>query len=154
MGLKKAVILATSGLIIICKGAVLPLRAAPRPYSVPDELSITASLIELLSPNTSISTQLSLDAPQGSEYRIPRAGLLFNVAIDTDVAATIKFCDQHGLRFLAQSGGNSWADRFSLPEEDVLINLCVLNEVLARDDRTTVEISGGTRNDELIAAAE
>ena len=147
--LRKAILLATAGLIIICKGSALPQHSLP---AQDDRINVTLALGAFLSPFASVSTNLSL-APRWSDYHAPRAGVLVNVATDTDVAETIRFCNQHNLRFLAQNGGNGWADTWTLGEEDVIIDLRGLNEVAVSEDRTRVEFGGGVSNDELIQAA-
>jgi FAD/FMN-containing dehydrogenase len=66
---------------------------------------------------------------------------------------TIRYCNTHGLGFLAQNGGNGWATTFDMDREDVIINLRGLKSITLNDDGDQVTMSGGVSNDELIQFA-
>ena len=55
--------------------------------------------------------------------------------------------------FLAQNGGNGWADTFSLGKYGVLINLASLNKVIISSDKKQATIGGGASVSDTIAAA-
>lgn len=65
----------------------------------------------------------------------------------------MQYCNAHNLNFLAQGGGNGWADTFTLGNGGVLINLRPLRNIEFNADKTTVTVQGGTIIRELIAAA-
>ena len=65
----------------------------------------------------------------------------------------MQYCNQHNLTFVAQNGGNGWADTFDLGQCGVIINIGKLRKITFNADKTQVAIQGGVRVDELISNA-
>lgn len=63
------------------------------------------------------------------------------------------FCNNNGLSFLAQNGGNGWA-AFPQTKDLVIIDLCALNSFELAADKKTAVIGGGARVKETIDAAD
>ena len=57
------------------------------------------------------------------------------------------------MKFLAQSGGNGWADTLDLGEDGVIVNLRGLNSIVFNDVNEQVTLGGGTINGELTDAS-
>ncbi|KAI8962424.1 FAD binding domain-containing protein [Daldinia sp. FL1419] len=114
--------------------------------------NITEDLLARLSPGASVSTDLD-SAPRWSDYHRPRAGYVVRVAEERDVAETVKYCNEHDLKFLAQAGGHGWADTFSMSDNDVIINLRSLNHVSLNEAKDVVSFGGGVLGGEVIAKA-
>ncbi|KAI9836334.1 MAG: hypothetical protein M1837_003401 [Sclerophora amabilis] len=114
--------------------------------------NITAELGARLSEGASVTTNTS-SAPRWSEYGAPQAGYIVHVAEELDVAETVRYCNENGIQFLAQSGGNGWANTFNMSRGDLIINLRGLNSVVVNENRDRVHIGGGVLNEELIEAA-
>ncbi|PVI05760.1 FAD-binding domain-containing protein [Periconia macrospinosa] len=113
---------------------------------------IVAELGSRLSPAAFITTNIS-SAPRWSEYHAPQAGYIVHVAEESDVAETVKYCNQNNRTFLAQSGGHGWANTFSMNGKEVIINMRGLNSVQLSDNKTSVRIGGGVINEEIIQVA-
>ncbi|KAK3681216.1 hypothetical protein LTR37_020930 [Vermiconidia calcicola] len=65
----------------------------------------------------------------------------------------ISYCNDHNVKFLAQSGGNGWADTLDLGEDGVIVNLRGLNSIVFNDVNEQVTLGGGTINGELTDAS-
>lgn len=65
----------------------------------------------------------------------------------------VRYCNEHNLRFLPQSGGHGWADTFDLGESGVLIDLRGLNSIVFNEARDQATIGGGTINGEWVEAS-
>lgn len=158
MAVKKALRLILSALVVLGKGATIPTNFKPNFVSLRsyDAFNLTSALLPHLSSSASVKPNPTVNAPRWSDYHAPAAGWLVNVAEERDVAETIRFCNEHGLQFLAQAGGNGWAGTWSLREEDVIINLSGLNDIaVARDGESmSMQIGGGVLNGGAIALAE
>ncbi|KAF3935865.1 hypothetical protein ABW19_dt0208775 [Dactylella cylindrospora] len=73
-------------------------------------------------------------------------------ATEQDVAATVKFCKEKGLKCLAQSGGHS----FNIKNQDsvsVIISMRGLNSVTVAEDCKSVAVGGGAVVSEFIKGA-
>lgn len=57
------------------------------------------------------------------------------------------------MKFLAQAGGNGWANTFNMSDQDVIVNLRGLNSITFSDSRDRIYIGGGVTNGEFTAAA-
>ncbi|KAF6834732.1 FAD binding domain-containing protein [Colletotrichum musicola] len=88
-----------------------------------------------------------------STYNAPDPAVVVNVRSECDVAAVVKYCTDNDLPFLAQNGGNGWANTFNLGQNGVLINLAGLNAVTVSEDKTEATIGGGAVINETIQAA-
>lgn len=113
---------------------------------------VVEDLTSLLSDRAKVTTNIST-APRWSEYHAPRPGFIVNVAEELDVAKTIRYCNDHDMKFLAQAGGNGWADTFDLGDYGVIIDLRGLNSIVFDDEEETVTLGGGTINGEWIDAS-
>lgn len=158
MSLKRAFRIILSALVVLGKGATVPSNThfphGPTDY---DPINLTSALSAHLSSSASIQQNPAANAPRWSDYHTPAAGWLVNVASESDVAATIRICNENGLQFLAQAGGNGWAGTWTLGEGDVVINLRGLNGAeVVRDGSgdPVIEVGGGVSNEEAIAEAE
>ncbi|KAI1469342.1 FAD binding domain-containing protein [Daldinia caldariorum] len=98
-----------------------------------------------LSPHLSGENLISATAPpRWSDFEAPDPGAVVNVATESDVVATVKYCAERNIPFLAQNGGNGWATTFHLDKTGVIINLAGLNEVTFNADKTQATIGGGS----------
>ncbi|CAM1502377.1 Fc.00g043610.m01.CDS01 [Cosmosporella sp. VM-42] len=114
--------------------------------------NITYDLRPLLSKGASVTTNISA-VPRWSDYHAPHPLYMVNVAEELDVAKTVKYCNEHGIKFLAQSGGNGWATTFHLGDCGIIINLRSLNTVILNEGKDKIHIGGGTTFGELVDAA-
>ncbi|KAI9669063.1 MAG: hypothetical protein M1831_000655 [Alyxoria varia] len=105
-----------------------------------------------LSTAASVTTNIS-SAPRWSDYHAPQAGYIVHVAEEQDVAVTVKYCNENGVKFLAQSGGHGWADTFDMSRGDVIINMRGLNSVTVNEARDRVTVGGGAIHGEFVDAA-
>lgn len=69
------------------------------------------------------------------------------------IVSQVRYCNENGLKFLAQSGGHGGATTFDLGDEDVIINLRGLNFATVSEDDNTIHIGGGALNSEYVQAA-
>ncbi|CAJ2508468.1 Uu.00g134940.m01.CDS01 [Anthostomella pinea] len=107
--------------------------------------SLLQRLQSELSPRLSGSGLLSETAPaRWSEFDAPNPGVVVNVATESDVAATVRYCTAHDIPFLAHNGGNGWATTFHLDKDGVMINLAALNHVTFNADKSQATIGGGS----------
>ncbi|KAI1103459.1 FAD-binding domain-containing protein [Jackrogersella minutella] len=114
--------------------------------------SIQSDLGGLLSPGASISHNVSV-APRWSEFHAPQPGTIVTVATEADVEATVQYCLQQNIPFLAQNGGHGWSGAFHLGEDGLVINLRGLNNTVFSADKTQATIGGGAIISEVIAQA-
>ncbi|KAI8945762.1 hypothetical protein F4801DRAFT_593879 [Xylaria longipes] len=112
---------------------------------------ITCILVTVDGSMTELSSQLShtnlinTTAPaRWSDFDAPNPGVVVNVATESDVVATVKYCTTRNIPFLAQNGGNGWATTFHLGKNGVLINLAALNQVTFNANKTQATIGGGS----------
>ncbi|KAI1210834.1 FAD binding domain-containing protein [Annulohypoxylon truncatum] len=108
-------------------------------------ISLIERLQNELSPQLSGDNLISATAPlRWSDFDAPDPGAVVNVATESDVAVTVKYCVAQDIPFLAQNGGNGWATTFHLNKNGVVINLAGLNTVIFNADRTQATIGGGS----------
>ncbi|KAI9885710.1 MAG: hypothetical protein M1823_002475 [Watsoniomyces obsoletus] len=105
-----------------------------------------------LSPEASIVHDTSA-APRWSDYFAPSPGTMINVAEETDVEETVKYCIEKNLTFLAQSGAHGSGITFNITKEDVIINLRGLNNVTIDKEKNEITFGGGSVVRELVEAA-
>ncbi|OTA80665.1 hypothetical protein M434DRAFT_401658 [Hypoxylon sp. CO27-5] len=107
--------------------------------------SLVQRLRAELSPQLSSNNLISTTAPsRWSNFEAPKPGAVVNVATESDVVATVKYCTAQDIPFLAQNGGNGWATTFRINKTGVVINLAGLNKVTFNADKTQATIGGGT----------
>ncbi|EWC44342.1 hypothetical protein DRE_01168 [Drechslerella stenobrocha 248] len=68
---------------------------------------------------------------------------------EEDVAETVKYCREKGLKCFAQSGGHGWRVRNSR-DINVIISLGQLNTITIAEDQKSVTLGGGTIIKQLI----
>ncbi|KAF2653492.1 FAD binding domain-containing protein [Lophiostoma macrostomum CBS 122681] len=88
-----------------------------------------------------------------STYDAPQPGVIVNATTEDDVAATVKYCAEKNIPFLAQGGANGWAE-FNLTSNGVLINLAALNQTTFNGNKTQATIGGGATVNSTIQAAD
>ncbi|KAK2759882.1 hypothetical protein FQN54_002616 [Arachnomyces sp. PD_36] len=111
-----------------------------------------SDLQPLLSSDASISYDAS-EAPRWSEFPAPNPGAVVNVAAEDDVLATVQYCVERDIQFLAQNGGHGCAITFNLGQNGVVINLSRLNHVRVNDEGTELWLEGGALVSDVVAAA-
>ena len=65
----------------------------------------------------------------------------------------VRYSNKHNCSFLAQNGGNGWADTFHIPQRSILINLRGINHVSFNTVKSQATIQGGTIVSEVVDAA-
>jgi hypothetical protein len=109
-------------------------------------------ILSLLSSGATISHNIST-APRWSQFDAPSPGAIVNVATEQDVVATVKYCVDNQIPFLAQNGGHGWSSTLNLYSNGVLINLAGLNAVTFNNGSTEVTLQGGALIKDVIDAA-
>ncbi|KAK6344432.1 hypothetical protein TWF696_008069 [Orbilia brochopaga] len=108
-----------------------------------------------LKPRLSTDTKIvgSEETPaRWDDVCAPAPSVIVYPRTEEDVAETVKYCREQGLKCLAESGGHSWSIKNS-GDVKVLISLRELNTVTVAEDLQSVTLQGGTLIGELIAAA-
>ncbi|KAJ6259551.1 hypothetical protein Dda_5188 [Drechslerella dactyloides] len=110
--------------------------------------------------STGLKPRLSADVKIIGKDEIPKAWDEYCAAApyamvyprtEEDVAETVKYCREKGLKCLAQSGGHSWRIKNS-GDIDIIISLRELNTVTVAEDLKSATMGGGTLVGELINA--
>ncbi|OTA68112.1 FAD-binding domain-containing protein [Hypoxylon sp. EC38] len=114
--------------------------------------STDSDLKSRLSAGATISHDAST-APRWSEYHAPQPGTIVTVATEGDVEATVQYCLEKNIPFLAQNGGHGWSGAFHLGQNGLLINLRGLNNTVFSADKTEARIGGGASIKEVITQA-
>ncbi|KAH7386628.1 FAD binding domain-containing protein [Phaeosphaeria sp. MPI-PUGE-AT-0046c] len=115
---------------------------------------MAAKTLESLQPELSPQASITTDVPsRWSTFKAPQPVAVVNVSNEDDVVATVRFCNNNSLPFLAQNGGNGWA-AFPQTKDLVIINLCALNTLEVAADKKIAVIGGGARVKEIIDAAD
>ena len=136
-----------------------------------DEKSLRAAG---LSPGASVIFTTA-GAPRWNDFGAPRPGIVVNVATERDVQVTVslphrgnphgrgrsrvddvsqvQYCIKKDIPFLAQNGGNGWADTFHLGKRGVLINMRALNQTSFSSDKKKATVQGGAAVQDVINAA-
>jgi hypothetical protein len=65
----------------------------------------------------------------------------------------VQVCNALNVPFLAQNGGNGWADTFNLTHRGIIINIAALNQISVSPDKQSVSIGGGVKIRDVIPAA-
>ncbi|KAJ6260040.1 hypothetical protein Dda_5686 [Drechslerella dactyloides] len=108
---------------------------------------------ELLGPRLSDQASIAFSssaAPRWSEYEAPKAQIVVSVFTARDVVETVKYCNEHGVKFLAQTSGHGWGITWTLCENDVIINLRELNSVAVDKVAGSATIGGGAIIKEIV----
>ncbi|KAK6523326.1 hypothetical protein TWF281_001305 [Arthrobotrys megalospora] len=90
--------------------------------------------------------------PRWDESCAPNPTVTVFPQCDNDVAETVKFCRQQGVKCFPQSGGHGWRVRNN-HEIDVVICLREMNNVDVDEESRRITLGGGTLVKELIEAA-
>ncbi|KAK6367981.1 hypothetical protein LTS17_010134 [Exophiala oligosperma] len=114
--------------------------------------SILQDLGPKLSPQAWITTNNST-AVRWSDYHPPTAGYYVHVAEEADVATTVKYCNNHNIGFLAQSGGRGWSTTFNTTKDYVIMDLRNLNFVVINGETKLAHVGGGANFGEIVDAA-
>ncbi|KAF2229869.1 Glucooligosaccharide oxidase [Viridothelium virens] len=117
---------------------LLPVMASA--IRCPDMATIQGQLGQQLSSSCSISDTI---LPRWSEYGAPQPQFVINVSTANDISATVKYCNQQNISFVAQNGGHGWADTFHLGQCGIVINLAGLDNITFNANKTEVIIGGG-----------
>ncbi|KAL6713316.1 hypothetical protein ACLMJK_008781 [Lecanora helva] len=129
-----------------------PVIGACSPTSPSSGTCPIADLKSTLSKDASITYNRSSD-PRWSDFNPPLPGAIINVATESDVVATVRFCKANNIPYLAQNGGTGWISTFHLGSNGVVINLRGLNQISFNPARTQATIGGGIIISEAIQAA-
>lgn len=105
--------------------------------------------------NISSNTNISCNAEdvRWSDFAAPRPGAIVTVGCEDDVAKLVTFANQNNIEFLLQSGGNGWADTFTIGSNDFIIDISQLKDITFNAARTEVTFQAGVVIKELVAAA-
>ncbi|KAF1846587.1 FAD-binding domain-containing protein [Cucurbitaria berberidis CBS 394.84] len=124
----------------------------PPSWNTHGSTNITQDLLAKLSPNASVTTDLSF-APRWSDYHSPRGSkYVVLVAEEQDVVETVKFANENDLNFFAQAGGHGWTS-FDWGKNDIIINLRGLNQAVVNEAKDEILLGGGTLQGEALAEA-
>lgn len=104
-----------------------------------------------LSPNSTI--RCSWENMRWSEYAAPQPGAVITVGTEDDVAEVVAIASKANIPFLVQSGGNGWADTFTLDSDGIIIDISELKAITFNSDKTKVTFQAGITNAEMIDAA-
>ncbi|EQL00722.1 FAD-binding, type 2 [Ophiocordyceps sinensis CO18] len=77
---------------------------------------------------------------------------IVEVATESDVQQTIKYANQHGMPFLAVSGGHGNPSMLNMVKDGIQINMRRLNHTRLHANGKTANVGGGTLQSELTAA--
>ncbi|KAI1819658.1 FAD binding domain-containing protein [Xylaria intraflava] len=106
-------------------------------------------------PDLSSSTTISCGAQdtRWSAYAAPEPGSIVTVGDEADIAKLVKAATQAKVPFLLQSGGNGWADTFTLGSSGTVFDVSGLKDVTFNQDKTEVTFQTGVTNEDIINAA-
>jgi FAD/FMN-containing dehydrogenase len=65
----------------------------------------------------------------------------------------VKYCSNHSIPFLAQSGGRGWSTTFNTSKDYVIIDLRSLNFVIVDGETNLAHVGGGANFGEIVDAA-
>ncbi|KPM43934.1 hypothetical protein AK830_g2572 [Neonectria ditissima] len=85
------------------------------------------------------------------EWHAPEVGVVVNVFTESDVQETVRYANDHGLPFLARSGGHGATEALSLAKDVVMIDLRGRDAVDIADDGKTATIGGGVSVKKLVS---
>ncbi|KAF2969153.1 hypothetical protein GQX73_g4415 [Xylaria multiplex] len=109
------------------------------------------SLKSKLSSKTSI--QCTGDNQRWSDYAAPVPGAIITIGEENDVAKVIAAASKANIPFLIQSGGNGWADTFTLDSNGIIIDMSNLKTITFNKNKTQVTFQAGATNKDVIDAA-
>ncbi|KAK7748758.1 hypothetical protein SLS53_000782 [Cytospora paraplurivora] len=104
-----------------------------------------------LSSNSTI--QFDVEDVRWSDYAAPRPGAIITVGTEDDVSKIVSLANEYGVEFLVQSGGNGWADTFTLGPHGIVIDVSKLKSISFNDDRTEVTFQAGVLIEDIVSAA-
>lgn len=107
--------------------------------------------LRVLSANTTI--QCGVSDVRWSDYAAPLPGAIITVGSEDDVAKIVTIANELNTPFLVQSGGNGWADTFSLGASGIVIDVSQLKDIQFNAERTEVTFQAGVLIEDLVAAA-
>ncbi|KUI59748.1 hypothetical protein VP1G_06965 [Cytospora mali] len=88
-----------------------------------------------------------------SDYAAPQPGAIVTIGSEDDVAEAISVANKLDIPFLIQSGGNGWADTFTLGSNGVVLDVSQLKNISFNEDRTEVTFQTGVTIKEIVTAA-
>lgn len=106
---------------------------------------------QYLSSNSTI--QCGVSDVRWSDYAAPQPGAIITVGTEDDVAKTVTLANELNVPFLVQSGGNGWAETFSLGSSGIVIDVSQLKDIQFNEERTEVTFQTGVLIEEIVAAA-
>ncbi|KAF4457203.1 hypothetical protein F53441_767 [Fusarium austroafricanum] len=105
------------------------------------------------SPDYLLSPQASIVLPEDSsfgaftsrwrEWHGPRARALIQAVTESDVQETIRYANEHGIPFLARSGGHGATEALQLAKDVIIIDIRPQNLVEVAEDGKSAKIGGG-----------
>ncbi|KAF4457591.1 6-hydroxy-D-nicotine oxidase [Fusarium albosuccineum] len=101
------------------------------------KLSPQASIV--LPNDSSFQSQIS----RWREWHAPHVGVVVNVFTETDVQETVRYANEHGLPFLARSGGHGATEALGLAKNVVIVDLRGWDSIDIAEDGKTATIGGG-----------
>ncbi|KAF9877024.1 hypothetical protein CkaCkLH20_05290 [Colletotrichum karsti] len=79
------------------------------------------------------------------EWHAPEVGAVVNVFTENDIQETIRYANEHGMPFLARSGGHGATEALNTAKNVIMIDLHGWDEVKIAEDGRSATIGGGAK---------
>ncbi|SCV49785.1 related to oxidoreductase [Fusarium fujikuroi] len=139
----------------IAAGASWALGKAPSPQKILGRLGLASLVAQNSWPELSskLSPQASIVLPDESsfsglvsrwrDWHGPQPGAVVRTFSESDVQETIRYANEHGIPFLARSGGHGATEALQLAKDVIVVDLRDQNDVEIARDGKSARIGGG-----------
>ncbi|KAF5253840.1 hypothetical protein FANTH_1301 [Fusarium anthophilum] len=140
----------------IAAGVSWALGKAPSPQKILGRLGLASLVAQTSWPELSskLSPQASIILPDDSsfgglvsrwrDWHGPQPGAVVRTFSESDVQETIRYANEHGIPFLARSGGHGATEALQLATDVIIVDLRDQNDVEIAEDGKSARIGGGT----------
>lgn len=86
------------------------------------------------------------------EWHAPKIIAVVKAATEVDIQQTVRHANEHGIPFIARSGGHGATEAFASAKDAIQIDLRDMNQVEVSADGKTAKVGGGANMKQVVAA--
>ncbi|KAF4966871.1 hypothetical protein FSARC_5484 [Fusarium sarcochroum] len=141
----------------IAAGAAWALNRTSSPQKLLSRLGLASLVAQNTWPDLTakLSPQASIVFPDDAsfgglvsrwrEWHAPQAGAVVTAFTESDVQETIRYANEHGIPFLARSGGHGATEALNLAKDVIIVDLRGQDAIEIAEDGKSATIGGGAR---------
>ncbi|KAL7622063.1 hypothetical protein AAE478_007564 [Parahypoxylon ruwenzoriense] len=119
-------------------------------------ISLSTNLAPTLSPGASIvlpgDANFANLTSRWREWHAPNIAAVVRAATEADVQQTVRYANEHGMPFIARSGGHGATEALASAENAIQIDFRSMNEVRVSKDGKSATIGGGATVKDVVGA--